>query len=189
MGGSFRNQGEFMRSRVSPGRRWGHAAAAWSGIFAGAHFYWALGGSKGLDVSAGSRLAEERPLWFVAAGLWGVGSALVVGAVLGRALARTGPTVRRGRILEWLGWATGLLLLARGVAVELLLLTDATGLEGAVSQGQRFWTLALWNPWFIAGGLSFALAALAYRFERTGGPPTGRYGAGARDKTPEEKEK
>ena len=36
-------------------------------------------------------------------------------------------------------------------------------LDGNRSIGpeQRQWTLLLWNPWFVAGGLAFGLAALA----------------------------
>jgi hypothetical protein len=83
--------------------RWyGYLAAGWATVFAGAHFFWALGGETGLDISAGQRLADERPGWFVAGGLWGVGPA------------------------------------------------------------QKFWTLALWNPWFILGGVLFAPAARSF---------------------------
>ncbi|MFE6128314.1 hypothetical protein ACFQ6Q_08600 [Streptomyces sp. NPDC056437] len=39
-------------------------------------------------------------------------------------------------------------------------MTDTTYLDDSVSAGQRAWTLALWNPWFIVGGLAFGLAAL-----------------------------
>ncbi|MFK0026369.1 DUF3995 domain-containing protein [Streptomyces sp. NPDC090798] len=50
-------------------------------IFAGSHFYWAVGGDVGLSVSAGRQLADARPLWFVLVGLWGVGSLCLVGAL------------------------------------------------------------------------------------------------------------
>jgi hypothetical protein len=61
---------------------------------------------------------------------------------------------------RWLGWGVSALLPARGIGVEVLLLTDATHLSTAVSAGRRAWTPALWNPWFVAGGLVFGLAAL-----------------------------
>ncbi|MFE9045553.1 hypothetical protein ACFYOG_32205 [Streptomyces sp. NPDC007818] len=50
-------------------------------------------------------------------------------------------------------------LLARGIGVEVMLLTGL-GRDASVSDEQRTWTLALWNPWFIAGGTAFGLAAL-----------------------------
>ncbi len=55
------------------------------------------------------------------------------------------------------------LLLVRGIGVEVLLLTGTALLDTSVSEEQRAWTLALWNPWFIAGGMAFGLAALRFR--------------------------
>ncbi|MGD3109590.1 DUF3995 domain-containing protein [Streptomyces sp. YGL11-2] len=143
-------------------------------IFAASHFYWAVGGDVGLSVSAGPQLATVRPLWFVLAGLWGVGALCLVGASLAWLLARSRPRGVARRVLKCLGWGVSLVLLARGVAVEFLLLTDVTHLDSSVSAGQRFWTLALWNPWFIVGGLAFGMAALkADRRDPSPSPQTG----------------
>ncbi|MFF1651731.1 DUF3995 domain-containing protein [Streptomyces sp. NPDC058240] len=60
----------------------------WAAAFAGLHFYWAVGGDVGLSISAGP-LATERPLWFVVAGLWGVGALCLLGALLAWLLARS----------------------------------------------------------------------------------------------------
>ncbi|MFF3276571.1 DUF3995 domain-containing protein [Streptomyces chrestomyceticus] len=68
---------------------WGRIACSWAAAFAGLHFYWAVGGVVGLRISAGP-LATERPLWFVVAGLWGVGALCLLGALLGWLLARPG---------------------------------------------------------------------------------------------------
>jgi hypothetical protein len=53
-------------------------AAGWSLSFAGLQPYWGLGGSVGLAESAGAALADERPGWFAAVGLYG--AALLFGA-------------------------------------------------------------------------------------------------------------
>jgi hypothetical protein len=148
---------EDRRDRTAPGW-WGRIAGAWAVAFAGLHFYWALGGSWGLSVSAGP-LAEERPGWFVAVGLWGVGLLCLIGGVLGRLLAGPRPRGPAGRVVKILGWCVCAVLLVRGIAVEGLLLTGTAGQEIAVSPGQRLWTLVLWNPWFLIGGLVFGLAA------------------------------
>ncbi|MFV0131525.1 hypothetical protein ACLGI4_28085 [Streptomyces sp. HMX112] len=68
------------------------------------------------------------------------------------------------------------LLLVRGIGIEMLLLTNTTHLDSSVSVGQRAWTLALWNPWFIAGGLAFGLAACRARRPAAAEPlpPSGR---------------
>lgn len=150
-----------MRTRPVP--RWGYVACAWAAAFAGAHFYWALGGDVGLSVSAGRQLATTRPLWFVLAGLWGVGALCLIGALLAWLLARARPRGAARRILVWLGFAVSFILTARGIGVEFLLLTNVTHLDTGVSAGQRFWTLVLWNPWFLAGGLAFGRCALDAR--------------------------
>ncbi|WP_435241265.1 DUF3995 domain-containing protein [Streptomyces cucumeris] len=137
----------------------GCLACLWAGLFGLLHFYWAVGGDRGLSVSAGEELAAERPLWFVVSGLWGVGALCLAGALLGWALARCRLRGRAGLMARWLGWGVAALLLVRGIGVEALLLADAGGLDASVSEGQRFWTLALWNPWFVLGGVAFGIAA------------------------------
>ena len=155
---------------AAPSTLWGRIACWWALAFAGLHFYWAVGGEVGLSISAGP-LATERPLWFVVAGLWGVGALCVLGALLAWLLARSRLRGVPAQLARWLGWGVSALLLARGIGIEVLLLTNATHLEGSVSVGQRAWTLALWNPWFIAGGLAFGLAALRSSRHTAAAPP------------------
>lgn len=164
-----------MRSRpegtgAEPATLWGRLACGWALVFAALHVYWAVGGDAGLSVSAGP-LAAERPLWFVLAGLWGVGALCLLGALLARLLARPGLLGVPARLVRWLGWGVSALLLVRGIGLEVLLLTDAADLDASVSAAQRAWTLALWNPWFIAGGLAFGLAALRSRGSADAEPP------------------
>ena len=112
----------------------------------------------GLDVSSGERLASERPAWFVAGGLWGVGFLCLIGAAVALGLRRRGVRGRRWRLLQLLGYGISALLLVRGVLIEVLLLFGVSAV-GEVSAAQKFWTLAVWNPWFILGGVLFGLAA------------------------------
>lgn len=130
-------------------------------VFAGLHCFWALGGEVGLDVSAGEELASERPAWFVAGGLWGVGLLCLVGAAVALGLRRRGVHGRRWRALRLLGQAICVLLLVRGVVVEVLLIAGVSTV-GEVSAAQKFWTLAVWNPWFILGGALFGLASRGF---------------------------
>jgi hypothetical protein len=125
--------------------------------------FWAAGEALGLAESAGRELAAERPLWFVAAGLYGVALALVAAAGLGVLLARSPLTGRAGPLLPLLGAGVAVLLLVRAVGIQALLLTDAGYGSGAVSPAQRWWTLLLWNPWFLFAGLLFGPAAGAAR--------------------------
>lgn len=158
---------EHRQSRTTAGA-WGRIACAWAVAFATLHFYWALGGNWGLSVSAGP-LAETRPAWFVAVGLWGVGMLCLVGGVLGRLLARPRPHGPLGRVVKALGWSVCVVLLVRGIAIEMLLLTDTAGQQADISPQQRLWTLVLWNPWFLVGGLVFGRSAR--EFGRADGRP------------------
>ncbi|MFJ5798757.1 DUF3995 domain-containing protein [Streptomyces decoyicus] len=82
-------------------------------MFAGVHFYWAVGGEAGLSISAGP-LATERPLWFVVAGLWGVGVFCLLGALLAWLLALSRLRGVPALLARWLGWGVSALLLAPG---------------------------------------------------------------------------
>lgn len=111
-------------------------AACWAGLLAVLHFYWALGGSVGLATSAGAELADERPAWIVAAGLWGVGVLLL--AATGLTVALTGRRSTGGRRLLLVGGAAvGSLLLVRAIGVEVLLLSGALDGNSALEPDQR----------------------------------------------------
>jgi hypothetical protein len=144
-------------------RPWAYAATGWSVLFAALHLYWALGGTVGLVESSGSRLAADRPTWFVVVGLYGVALVLLAAAALGVALARGPLTGRARRFLPLLAAGVAAVLLVRSVGVEVLLLTDAGYGQGAISPAQRWWSLALWNPWFLMGAVAFGVAAIATR--------------------------
>jgi len=137
----------------------GWAAAGWALLFAAVHVFWGLGGSAGLASSAGAELAAERPGWFVVAGLWGVAALLLAAAGLAVALLR-GPY---RRLLVRVGAAVGLGLLLRGSAVQVLMLSGAYDGNAAITSSQRHWSLVLWNPWFVVGGVAFLLAASVHR--------------------------
>lgn len=133
------------------------------GLFAALHLYWALGGSVGLAESAGRQVAQQRPGWFVALGLYGVAALLLGAAGVGLAVARGAGLGRRRWVLPLVTAGIAGVLLLRGVAVHLLLLSDTAYGGGAISAAQRTWTLWVWNPWFLLGGVLFGLATVAAR--------------------------
>jgi Protein of unknown function (DUF3995) len=130
-------------------------AVGWCSVFAAAHVFWAVGGSAGLASSAGEDLAARRPAAFVVLGLWGVAGALLLAAV-GIIVAGTRRRdSRRARAVAWAIGVIGAALLVRGIAVEVLLATDAAGIQDAVGPLETRWSLILWNPWFVLGGALF----------------------------------
>jgi len=143
---------------AAPG--WPGFAVAWCAAFALLHFYWALGGDVGLGESAGAELARERPTAFVLIGLWGVAALLTVGGVFWCAVARGWPHGRpMRRSAAVVGLLVGALLLVRGAVLEVVLLLDAAGVASSVGPVQTRWSLWLWNPWFVLGGILFLMAA------------------------------
>jgi hypothetical protein len=156
---------------VSPSPRWGWAAAGWSLLFAALHLFWAAGGSLGLAESAGAGLAGERPAWFVGFGLYGVAVVLVAAAVLAVVLAGRAHGPRRQRVAIVLGTAVAGVLLLRALCMEVLLLAIPGYGHGAVSPAERFWTLVLWDPWFLVGGVAFAGVTVAARRRHPGAAP------------------
>ncbi|WP_104527749.1 hypothetical protein [Blastococcus saxobsidens] len=47
------------------------------------------------------------------------------------------------------------------MGIEVLLLADVGHGNGDIGGAQRTWTLLLWNPWFLVGGATFGMAAVA----------------------------
>lgn len=124
------------------------------------HLFWAFGGSLGLASSAGDDLAENRPAWFVLFGLYGVAAALLFGAVVICVAATRRLSARWCRVVAWLLLITGGGLLLRGVALQVILAGDVGGVREQVGRREACWSLILWNPWFIAGGVVFVAAAV-----------------------------
>lgn len=148
-------------SRMLRSRRWGHVAAAWSALFGAVHVFWAVGGSVGLAESAGSTLADQRPTWFVVFGLWGVAALLAVATAVGELLSSGRLEGVPHLVLRLMAGGAAAILLVRGVLIEALLLAGAYDNNPSLSGAQRHWTLVLWNPWFLIGGLAFAAALRA----------------------------
>lgn len=84
---------------------------------------------------------------------------LLLGATLGAALVRGRPRTRLRRLVTVTGWLVGAALLARGVVLELVLATGAGGISASVGASETYWSLVLWNPWFVLGGIAFLLTA------------------------------
>nr|WP_243867387.1 DUF3995 domain-containing protein [Actinophytocola oryzae] len=142
---------------------WGYLACVWCVLFAVLHIYWAAGGAVGLASSAGADLAAHRPPWFVLLGLWGVALLLLAGAAFSVGTTCWRLTGRLRRAMVILGWLGGIGLLARGLLLEVVLLTGAGGVASAVGPSQTQWSLILWNPWFALGGLVVSLATRQFQ--------------------------
>ncbi|MFI6512481.1 DUF3995 domain-containing protein [Streptosporangium sp. NPDC050855] len=148
--------------------RWpGYAAAVWGFVFAVPSFYWAMGGTAGVESTISPQLVElaRRQDPGMLAVLWVTGVLKVVGGMLGLALARRRPWgPGMNRLLQLMAWGAGVLLAWHGaqfIVQGLLVQAGLVEIPPAALPILRWYTY-LWGPWFVAGGVAFMLAARAH---------------------------
>ncbi|MQA82663.1 MAG: DUF3995 domain-containing protein [Streptosporangiales bacterium] len=149
---------------VAPRRRtWAaHAAALWAFAFATMSFYWAAGGTFGVNTLSNTieGLAGQNA-WFTAV-VWVTGALKAAGGMLALALVRPwGERLPRRLLLIATAGAGGVMALyalanlgARAIQAIGLIPTPAS-----MHTAAAWWHLLLWDPWFLAGGVLFLLAA------------------------------
>jgi len=151
-----------------------HRAMAWAGYTACAlallsavpSFYWALGGTAGLDTVGGAieELARTRDTGGVALGI-GAGALKVAGGLLALALVRPWGRVIPRRLLLAAAWSASTVLTVYGgvlVAVGALVLTGVIRPAAPVDWTALRWHVLFWDPWFLVWGLLLGAAAWHY---------------------------
>ncbi|MFH9958506.1 DUF3995 domain-containing protein [Streptomyces roseolus] len=91
-----------------------------------------------------------------------MGGLCLLGSALAGLLTRCDLRSTPATVTRWLGRCVSAVLLTRGNGLEVMLLTGIGPVDTAVGEEQRNWSLALWNPWFVAGGIAFGLAPSAW---------------------------
>jgi hypothetical protein len=129
-------------------------------------FYWALGGTAGLDTVGGAieELARTRDPAGVALGI-AAGVLKVAGGLLALALVRPWGRAVPRRLLLGVAWAASMVLTAYGgllVAVGTLVLTGVLGPSGPVDRTALRWHVMVWDLWFLVWGLLLGVAAWHY---------------------------
>jgi hypothetical protein len=143
-----------------------YAACALALLSAIPSFYWAAGGTIGLDTVGGAieELARARDPASVALGI-GAGVVKVAAGVLALALVR--PWGRRAprRLLGGVAWAASVVLTLYGgllVTVGALVLAGAIRPADPVDRTALRWHVLLWDLWFLVWGLLLGVAAWHY---------------------------
>ena len=178
MSGGFRRQGT--------GASWpAYAACVVASLYAVVSFYWALGGTAGIDTLGGrleelARNGDPVVLWL--AGVAGV--LKVAGAGLALALVRPWGLALPRRLLLVLAWAGAVVLVAYGglyVAGGALVLAGVVEGPGAEDRAALWWHVLVWDLWFLVWGVLLGLAAWSFGRRdltasappRAGGPRAG----------------
>src|SRR5262245_37297611 len=146
----------------------GYAAAIWALLFAATSFYWALGGRIGVE-TVGEAITKPALAGdpAIVALVWMTGVLKVIAG--GVALALVQPWGRRipRWALQLAGWGTSVLLLVYGaanLAQDVLIVGGVIPTPVGLGAVAARWHLFLWDPWWLLGGLLFALAT--WRFSR-----------------------
>jgi hypothetical protein len=143
-----------------------YAACALALLSAVPSFYWALGGTAGLDTVGGriEELGRAHDPRGVALGV-GAGLLKVAGGLLALALARPWGRVVPRRLLLGAAWAASTVLTAYGsllVTVGALVLTGVISPSGPVDRTALRWHVMVWDLWFLVWGLLLGVAAWQY---------------------------
>jgi hypothetical protein len=148
-------------------RAWAaYAACALAWLSAVPSFYWALGGTAGLDTVGGAieELARTRDPAGIALGL-GAGVLKVAGGLLALALVRPWGRAIPRRLLGGVAWSASVVLTGYGgllVAVGAMVLTGLISPAGPVDRTALRWHVLLWDLWFLVWGLLLGVAAWQY---------------------------
>lgn len=144
--------------------RWpAYATAVWGFLFALISLYWALGGQWLLDTigEAVTQPAQEGDPMMVLA-VWS--SVLVKFAAV---VAALGLVQRWGQVFpRWFlvggGWCAAVLLMLYGGAslIQQVLMAAGVVEVSATFEPVLYWHLFLWTPYWLVGGVFFALATV-----------------------------
>jgi hypothetical protein len=143
-----------------------YAACVVAALYAAVSFYWALGGTAGLDTLGGSleELASKGdPTVLSLTGMAGV--LKVAGAALALALVRPWGLVVPRRLLLAAAWAGSVVLVLYGglyVIVGALVLAGVVDVSGTVDRTALWWHVLVWDLWFLVWGVLLGLAAWHY---------------------------
>jgi hypothetical protein len=145
--------------------RWaGYAACAWALAFAAVHLYWGLGGAAGLP--PGRSLADNTALFVI--DLVAIPLCLAA-AALALALARPWG----GRLPRWLllggAWGAAALFVVHALPTVVDAAILALGRRPRALTAEDRFSLFLYEPWFLLGGVLFGAAAWRHMRETRGG--------------------
>jgi Protein of unknown function (DUF3995) len=145
---------------------WAAYAACWVALaYAVVSFYWAFGGTAGIDTLGGrleelARIGDPVVLWLAGA----AGVAKLAGAALALALVRPLGRVVPWRVLVVAAWVGAVVLVLYGgvnVVAGALALGGVVEVAGGVDRTALWWHVLVWDLWFVVWGVLLGLAAWA----------------------------
>ncbi len=146
----------------------GYAACAWAVVFAAVSFYWAVGGTAGVNTNAPAitkHVLARDPGWIAI--IWGTGALKIIAGLLALALVRPwGRAIPRWLLLTAAGGAVAIMGGYEGAASLIqhaLMVAGVIGTPEGLGATSARWHLLLWDPLWLIGGILFGIAAWEYR--------------------------
>lgn len=144
-----------------------YAATLWVLFFAAVSFYWASGGQLGINTLGPALLATAKEPGFTFVGLWLAGTVNVLEGLIALALVQPWGKVFPQLALRTLAWIGGGFAFLYGLVSYVqhtLMMIGVLAIPVGLGPVAARWHLALWDPWWILGGILFiATAWLARR--------------------------
>ncbi len=139
----------------------GYAACTWAIVFAAVSFYWAVGGTVGVNTNAPAitkHVLARDPAWVAI--MWCTGVLKIIAALValalvqpwGRALPRWLVLIAAWSAVVIMGVYEGAASLIQHALMVAGIISTPAGL-GATSAR---WHLLLWDPWWLVGGILLA---------------------------------
>jgi hypothetical protein len=138
----------------------------WACAFGLASFYWASGGTLGLETVGVADLGRHP--WFIAI-TWVTGALKVLAGFMALSLGQS----KWKAFPLWLSvtatWGAGILFFLYGAAnlvVRLLMAVRVIPTPESMRSLAGFWHLVLWDPWWLLGGILFLATAWIHRKQK-----------------------
>lgn len=166
-------------ARAAP--RWpAYAAATWAFLFALVSFYWALGGTAGVETNAPAitePVLNREPAALAVIWVTGVLKLMLAGLALLLLWPRPRwlPLAERipRRLLIVTGWVVTALMAAYeglgSLVQHALMVAGVIDTPAGLGATSARWHLILWDPWWLLGGL--LLGAATWTFQRASRDP------------------
>ncbi|MEU5539264.1 DUF3995 domain-containing protein [Streptomyces sp. NPDC020362] len=139
-------------------RRTAFTACAWMVVFAAFHSYWALGGTFGLP--PGESLVDNKPLFVI--DLIAIPMNLG-GAALALALVQRWGLFFPRRLVLFGAWGCALLMIFHAAPAMVDLAVFLTGQRNKPLTGEDRFSVLVYEPYWMLGGLLFLGMALAFQ--------------------------
>jgi hypothetical protein len=145
----------------------GYAACAWALVFSLQSFYYAAGGTAGANTwppSIVEPVLAREPLWVAI--MWVTGALKVLLALLALALVWSRGRGLLRRLLLAGAWGATAFLGLYGLANLVqhgLMVAGVVGIPEGLGETAARWHLFLWDPYWLLGGVLFAVAARQYQ--------------------------